>query len=182
MWNGSKLEKERSEEGDCLDLFTKYSIKTTYSIDYKKILTRTTIENSLTSLYPLLERLVISEKFLSLTLRDEKVVKATLSLAKEIYKELMLLDFGVVEIDEVRCYTCDSVFETDTEKCKKCGSLRPRCIVCMLELFPSEKSRIITTPCCGVLAHEEHIVMWLKRKKICPNCKKSLTRWLKKLE
>ena len=176
------LENEEIEGGNTSNLYKKYSIKTTYSIDYKRILTKTTIESSLTSLYPLLERLVISEKFLSLTLRDKEGVEPSLVVAKEIYEELILLDSGVVEIREIRCYTCDTVFETDTEKCKKCGSLRPRCIVCILELYPSEKSKIITTPCCGVLAHKEHIIMWLKRNKTCPNCKKSLSRWSKKLE
>ncbi|MHA2254888.1 MAG: hypothetical protein ACXAAM_02330, partial [Candidatus Heimdallarchaeaceae archaeon] len=176
------LENEESESGDTIELFKKYSINTTYFIDYKRILAKETIENSLLSLHPHLERLVISEKFLSLTLRDKIGVGPSLELAKEIYEELTLLDFGVVEISEIKCYTCGSVFKTDIEKCKKCGTLRPRCIVCILDLFPSEKSRIIKTPCCGVLAHKKHIVMWLRRKKTCPNCKKSLSRWLKKLE
>lgn len=170
------------EENESKDRFDKYSIHTTHSLDHKRILTKEKIKDYLVDLHPQLNRLVINEKFLSLILKDEKGVMASLELAKEIYEEFLLLDFGVAEINEVTCYSCDTIFQRDVEKCQKCGTLRPKCIVCSLDLFPSEKEKIIKTPCCGVLAHKEHIIMWLKKKETCPNCKKALSRWLNKLE
>ena len=175
-------EKKERETFDTSEAFRKYTIDATYLLDYEEILSKNIIEKYLIELYPLMERLTISKKFVTISLLDSEGIATSLKLVKEIYKELTLRDLGIVEVSEVRCYNCNSVFTTDIEKCQKCGTLRPRCIVCCLVLYPSEKSKIITTPCCGVLAHKDHIIMWLKRNKTCPNCKEVLSRWLDKLE
>ncbi len=175
-------EKKERETVDTSEAFRKYTIDATYLLDYEEILSKNIIEKYLIELYPLMERLTISKKFATITLLDTEGIATSLKLVKEIYKELTIRDLGIVEVGEVRCYNCNSVLTSDIEKCQKCGMLRPRCIVCGLDLYPSEKSKIITTPCCGVLAHKDHIIMWLKRNKTCPNCKEILSRWLNKLE
>lgn len=115
---------------------------------------------------------------------DQPVI-AILSLTQLIHEELKQL-FGVLdsyEIEKLICYNCKDSFDPLEEECDKCGSSRPRCIVCLLDLYPSDLERdVVTTPCCGVYAHKDHIISWLKQDPRCPNCHKNLKHWLGKMQ
>ena len=86
------------------------------------------------------------------------------------------------EIDLLRCYNCNDPFDPTEEICDKCGVPRPRCIICYLDLKPSEREDVVDTPCCGVYAHKNHIISWLKQKTTCPNCHAELGYWLNTLQ
>jgi hypothetical protein len=108
-----------------------------------------------------------------------------LSLTILIHEELKKL-FGILdstEIEKLVCYNCQDPFDPLEEVCDKCGSSRPRCIVCLLDLYPSDIERdVVTTPCCGVYAHKDHIITWLKQDPRCPNCHKNISHWLGQLQ
>jgi hypothetical protein len=86
------------------------------------------------------------------------------------------------EVELLSCYNCEDPFDPTEEICDKCGVPRPRCIICHLDLKPSEKEEVVNTPCCGVYAHKNHIISWLKQRSTCPNCHATLTHWLNKLQ
>ncbi len=115
----------------------------------------------------------------------DQAVIAILSVTQLIHEELKQL-FGVLdsyELEKLICYNCKDPFDPLEEECDKCGSSRPRCIVCLLDLYPSDLKRdVVTTPCCGVYAHKDHIVTWLKQNPQCPNCHKNLSHWLGQLQ
>ncbi|MEM3585844.1 MAG: hypothetical protein QXO71_00860 [Candidatus Jordarchaeaceae archaeon] len=47
-----------------------------------------------------------------------------------------------------------------------------RCTVCNLEI--KEENRKVHCPFCGLPAHRDHLLEWLKIKGFCPNCAKPL--------
>ena len=82
------------------------------------------------------------------------------------------------DADILLCYNCQDPFDPLEEQCTKCGSPRPRCIICFQDLKPEEENDVVQLPCCGIYAHRDHIMTWLKKKSICPNCHQSLSRWM----
>ena len=76
------------------------------------------------------------------------------------------------------CYSCQDPFDPLEEKCNKCGAPRPRCIICFQDLKPQEEEDVVQLPCCEIYAHRNHIMTWLKKKAVCPNCHHSLSRWM----
>jgi len=82
------------------------------------------------------------------------------------------------ETEVLLCYNCQDPFDPLEETCNKCGSARPRCIICYQDLKPQEENDVVMLPCCGIYAHKDHIMKWLEKKSICPNCHSSLSRWM----
>lgn len=74
----------------------------------------------------------------------------------------------------IKCYTCGDNFNYTEEFCVRCGSPRPRCIICLLYLLPDDPN-IVKTPCCNMYAHKNHLQEWLSTSSICPHCKERLT-------
>ncbi len=85
------------------------------------------------------------------------------------------------KVEALACYSCEDPFDPLEEECDKCGSARPRCIVCFLDLKPSEKQDVVKLPCCEIYAHTNHIVSWLQQNPNCPNCHENLSHWLSRL-
>ena len=81
-------------------------------------------------------------------------------------------------VDIILCYNCRDIFIEEEKKCDKCGSPKPRCRICNLDLTPETdpSDTIIMTPCCSIYVHIEHMLEWLEIKEICPNCKQKLTK------
>ncbi len=120
----------------------------------------------------------------SLVSYDQAII-SILTLTKLIHEEMKKL-FGVLdshEIEKLVCFNCKDPFDPMESVCNKCGSSRPRCIVCLLDLHPSDtEQEIVITPCCGVYAHKSHIIAWLKQNPHCPNCHANLSHWLGQMQ
>ena len=92
--------------------------------------------------------------------------------------ELVAQSFESADADVLLCYNCQDPFDPLEEKCNKCSAQRPRCIVCFQDLKPEEENDVVQLPCCEIYAHFDHIMIWLNKKPICPNCHKSLSVWM----
>ncbi len=92
--------------------------------------------------------------------------------------ELITKTIDSSETDVLLCYNCQDPFDPLEETCTNCGSARPRCIICFQDLKPQEDVDVVILPCCQIYAHKDHIMTWLEKKSICPNCHQSLTRWM----
>lgn len=123
----------------------------------------------------------LTEEDVEISIRNSSIFFSLLDLTSMIGREILEpdKDYDVFEVEKLRCYSCGDEFDPLEETCDKCGSFRPRCIVCYLDLSPSEKDNVVVLPCCGVYAHKHHIIDWLKQKPICPNCTEDIGDWLK---
>ena len=121
-------------------------------------------------------------KFVSGILTSPFEIYQLLELIRLIYLEISIDDYGDIDVEELLCYSCGDKFEVNEEKCTSCNAKRPTCCVCLLDLKPSEKDEVVSTPCCEVYAHKEHILAWLENNPRCPNCKKDLYLWIRTLK
>jgi len=160
----------------------KYSIISSYSVVKEGILAKDEFKQKLDTVYESVEHLMINKKYVTGNISNIKALKAFLGLVRELSSELSRLDIGIIEVEELECLNCGEKLSLDDEECPSCDTSRPRCKVCRLELYPSEKEDIVQTPCCGVYAHKLHMIMWLDNHRKCPNCKKLQTRWLDQLK
>ena len=160
----------------------KYSIISSYSVVKEGILAKDEFKQKLETVYESVEHLMINQKYVTGNISNIKDLKAFLGLVKELSLELSRLDIGIIEVEELECLNCGEKISLDDAECSSCGTSRPRCKVCRLELYPSEKEDIVQTPCCGVYAHKLHMIMWLDNHRKCPNCQKLQTRWLDQLK
>jgi hypothetical protein len=120
-------------------------------------------------------------KFVSGVLTSPYEIYQLLELIRLIYHEISIDDYGDIDVEELVCYTCGDKFEVNEKKCNKCNAPRPTCCVCLLDLKPSEKDEVVSTPCCEVYAHKDHILVWLENNPKCPNCRKDLYLWIRTL-
>lgn len=160
----------------------KYSIISSYSVVKEGILAKDEFKQKLETVYESVEHLMINQKYVTGNISNIKDLKAFLGLVKELSLELSRLDIGIIEVEELECLNCGEKISLNDAECSSCGTSRPRCKVCRLELYPSEKEDIVQTPCCGVYAHKLHMIMWLDNHRKCPNCQKLQTRWLDQLK
>ncbi|MCE7749821.1 MAG: E3 ubiquitin protein ligase [Candidatus Heimdallarchaeota archaeon] len=160
----------------------KYSIISSYSVVKEGILAKDEFKQKLETVYENVEHLMINQKYVTGNISNIKDLKAFLGLVKELSLELSRLDIGIIEVEELECLNCGEKISLNDAECSSCGTSRPRCKVCRLELYPSEKEDIVQTPCCGVYAHKLHMIMWLDNHRKCPNCQKLQTRWLDQLK
>ncbi len=160
----------------------KYSIISSYSVVKEGILAKDEFKQKLDTVYESVEHLMIDKKYVTGNISNIKDLKDFLSLVKELSSELSRIDIGIIEVEELECLNCGEKLSLDDIECSSCGTSRPRCKVCRLELYPSEKEDIVQTPCCGVYAHKLHMIMWLDNHQKCPNCQKLQKRWLDQLK
>lgn len=160
----------------------KYSIISSYSVVKEGILAKDEFKQKLETVYESVEHLMINQKYVTGNISNIKDLKAFLGLVRELSLELSRLDIGIIEVEELECLNCGEKISLDDAECSSCGTSRPRCKVCRLEIYPSEKEDIVQTPCCGVYAHKLHMIMWLDNHRKCPNCQKLQTRWLDQLK
>ncbi|MHA1259959.1 MAG: hypothetical protein ACTSSG_09325 [Candidatus Heimdallarchaeaceae archaeon] len=126
----------------------------------------------------------IRDNYVESILVGEQTVIDLVKLIILMHQQMKKLFSGLedFEVEKLLCYNCEDPFDPLEEVCDKCGAPRPRCIVCHLDLKPSEKEEVVTLPCCGVYAHKNHIISWLEQNPQCPNCHTNLNHWLKKIK
>ena len=159
-----------------------YDISSDLPKFWELIILRENIQNHLLSLRTHLEYLFLRGDYIEAIVYYETAVIRVLSLVAEI--NLILTGTTGIEKDEVEalmCYNCEDPFDPLEEVCDKCGAPRPRCIVCFLDLKPSEKEEVVQHPCCKIYSHKKHIITWLRQNSQCPNCHQNLTHWLNRL-
>ncbi len=162
---------------------SKYFIfHSSHQIAYDEIFTKKEFNDLIIDHKDSLLNFSINGKFIIGLISNYLMIEPMFELFTLIHDELMLKDFGTAEIEHLSCYQCEDIFQTNEDKCDKCGAPRPRCVVCLLDLKPSEKKKVIQTPCCEIYAHREHLISWLETNAKCPNCKQDLFLWLRTLK
>ncbi len=128
-----------------------------------------------------LDYIYVREEYVEAIVFDEQIAIDIINLFVLIEKNLRekYKSLDILEIETIYCYNCNDKIDPSEEICDKCGSPKPICLVCHLDLKPSEKEDVVKLPCCGVYAHQKHIISWLKIKKECPNCQTNLKSWFR---
>lgn len=151
---------------------------------WREVLRDAQINDYFLALRAYLDYFYLRDDYLEAVVYSDTAVITLLNLSVLLHDSLKSLVSGVgeEEVEMLRCYNCDDPFDPTEEICDKCGVPRPRCIICYLDLKPSEREEVVNTPCCGVYTHKSHIISWLKQKSNCPNCHAQLGHWLNKLQ
>ncbi len=162
------------------DISEKFQVWTKYPDVWSEIFADSFLSTKLLDSAENISYILLNRVDVEIAIFDSSVFMIILEIVSLIGKVLFdpSLDFDTFEVETLRCYNCDDPFDPLEEECDNCGAIRPRCIVCFLDLKPSERDSVLKLPCCGVYAHWEHIVSWLKEKPNCPNCKENLGDWL----
>jgi hypothetical protein len=169
--NKSELEEENE-----------YAVISSFTIVKEGVLEKREIKQSLKENYDKINHIMIDKKYVTGNISDISSVSNFLDLVKVISSELLRIDIGILEIEELKCLNCGHKLETEDKECDSCGTKRPYCMICRLDLYASEEEDIVQTPCCGVYAHKLHMIMWLDNHQKCPNCQEVQTRWLDQLK
>ncbi len=150
---------------------------------WKEVLEQEIINDYFLGLRAYLDYFYLRNDYLEAVVYSDTAVIKLLDLSLLLHDSLKALVSGIedAEVELLRCYNCEDPFDPTEEICDKCGVPRPRCIICYLDLKPSEKEEVVNTPCCGVYVHKNHIISWLKQRSTCPNCHTELGHWLNKL-
>ncbi len=175
----------KSDTGDDVDLPSSsefYIFHSNHHSFYETLLEKEEINKMLIDMKEDLKQFTLNRKFAEARIRNSEKVSTYLELLAKLYEELLLKDFDDLEVEEILCYQCDSVFEANEETCNQCDAHRPTCKVCLLDLKPSEKNIVVKTPCCETYAHKKHLITWLELNSKCPNCKTDLFLWLRGLK
>jgi hypothetical protein len=164
------------------DFSALYYVFSTHSSLVKTVSNNKSIQSILMKQAVQIKSLTFNGKFVSGVLSSPYEIYQMFELIRLIYQEISIDDYGDVDIEALYCYSCGDIFETHEEKCDNCGVARPTCTVCLLDLKLSEKEEVVSTPCCEVYAHRDHILAWLEKNPKCPNCKKDLFLWIRTLK
>ena len=159
-----------------------YTVNHSYALDFQLFQDKTNLQETLIQLYPSFELLYINRKHISVAFYDYSNIQPVLRLMKEIYSEFLEQKTGVRAVIDIECYACCEKRDENDIECPKCKAKRPRCSVCLLDLQPTEMEDVVQTPCCGIYAHKNHLIIWLEKTHACPNCKTDQVRWLEKLK
>ena len=160
-----------------------YSIVSVQSDLWFNILHDHEIIHRIENLKDHLEFLYINEDHMEAIVDKDYAVRPMLDLTIVLHRNLRNLAGDVTEykVEELRCYNCGDPFDPMEEVCDKCGAPRPRCMICFLDLKPSDKQEVVQHPCCHIYSHKEHILAWLRKNNKCPNCHTDLSNWARKL-
>lgn len=159
-----------------------YLFSTTPPI-WTEVLKNEEVNDYFLSLRAYLDYFYLRSDYLEAVVYSDTAVIKLLDLSVLLHESLKKLVSGIEEseVELLVCYNCQDPFDPTEEVCDKCGVPRPRCMICHLDLKPSEKEEVVNTPCCGVYTHKNHIIAWLKQRSNCPNCHADLSHWLNKL-
>jgi hypothetical protein len=149
---------------------------------YASLLEKEEIHNLLISLKNQLLQFALNRKFVVARFRNLEDISPYLDLLAILHEEIILKEFDAQNVEDILCYHCGNVFETNEEICDKCGAHRPTCKVCLLDLQPSEKEEIVKSPCCSTYFHRNHLIAWLEEHTTCPFCKNEAFLWLRGLK
>ena len=174
-WKGSSSEENNED----------YTIYTDISKFWNKILSKSEIDKILKQQAPSITRYYLQGESLEILSYFDLVIYDFIRMTELIHKEITLQNivFVTKKVEQLVCYNCKDPYDIHEENCTLCGAPRPRCIICLLDLYPSESEKdVVITPCCGVYAHKAHIMLWLKQNQQCPNCHEDLKHWLGQLQ
>ena len=149
---------------------------------YASLLEKEEIHNLLISLKNKLLQFALNRKFVVARFRNLENILPYLELLTIMHEEIILKEFDALDVEDILCYHCGNVFETNEEICDQCGAHRPTCKVCLLDLQPSEKEEIVKSPCCSTYFHRKHLITWLEGHTTCPFCKNEAFLWLRDLK
>jgi len=173
---------ETSNELSLKTMESLYTVNYSHSLDFQLLQEKANLQEALIQLAPSLELIFINRKHVSIGFYDYSKIPSILRLIKEIYSEFLEQKIGVRAVVDIECYACGEKLDENDIECPECKAKRPRCTVCLLDLQPSEKDNVVQTPCCGIYAHKSHLIIWLEKTHLCPNCKTNQARWLEKLK
>ncbi len=160
----------------------KYTVISSFSIVKEGVLAKEEFKQILEENYNSIDHLMIDKKYVTGSISDINNLSNFLGVVKKLSSELLRIDIGILDIEELKCLNCGQKLNVQDTECTSCGAKRPYCRICRLALHPSEEEDIVQTPCCGIYAHKLHMIMWLDNHKKCPNCKKTQTKWLDQLK
>ncbi|MHA1953703.1 MAG: hypothetical protein ACXAAM_02335 [Candidatus Heimdallarchaeaceae archaeon] len=159
-----------------------------YLIDYshprilEKILDEDKIIEALYSIHTTTDSFKIDRKYFLAEINNTENILDVLNALKIVNKRLISEEAGLIEVEQIKCYECNSNLEISDRNCPKCRESRPECGVCLLDLYPSEAKEIVRTSCCGIYSHKDHLIMWLDKTDTCPNCRTRKPNWTKFLK
>lgn len=143
----------------------------------------TLFKENLLLLRPYLEQFSLKGQYVEVIIYSEKAIAKVLDWVFDLNPSMERLS-GTIKVSQAEamlCYNCQDPFDPLEDVCTKCGSPRPRCIVCFQDLKPEIDTDVVILPCCKIYAHKEHMIVWLRKKPSCPNCHADLSRWINKI-
>ena len=180
LWLNIDLRKPQNKETEIEILDDRFALYSEIPDAARKIFEDKSVKPLITKLSDMLIRFQIKEDQLFALLKKEVEFKDVLNLTNTIFQASYIKDDYSLKVKELKCYNCGDEFDPSEEYCDQCGAPRPTCIVCLLDLDPSEQEQVMKLPCCGVYAHTEHIEQWLKKNSSCPNCHENLLKLVRK--
>ena len=150
---------------------------------WEPLLSDPIFQQNLLLLRPYFEHFSLKGEYIEALVYSDTAIVKLLDWIMELNPSMEKISKDIESAESVilLCYNCQDPFDPLEEKCTKCGSPRPRCIICFQDLRPEEEDDVIQLPCCGIYVHRDHLLTWLQKKSICPNCHNSLTRWMNQL-
>ncbi len=139
------------------------------------------VGKKLKEIVPFIIRLTVEDEIIFAIINENAPVNNLIELIILMQSRLKQIEKFGSKTSLVRCYECGKLFAAAEMNCKKCSAPRPTCVVCLLNIVPSEKEGIMRLPCCGVYAHIHHIDQWLEKNSKCPNCHQNLNRIFRKM-
>ncbi|MCE7741870.1 MAG: E3 ubiquitin protein ligase [Candidatus Heimdallarchaeota archaeon] len=157
-----------------------YSLNSQTPEIWENLLSDPIFQQNLLLLRPYFEHFSLKGEYVEALVYSDTTIVKLIDWVMEMNPsmELMSKIIDASDADILLCYNCQDPFDPLEETCTNCGSARPRCIICFQDLKPEEEDDVVMLPCCEIYAHRDHIMTWLRKKSICPNCHSSLTRWM----
>ena len=150
---------------------------------WKSLFRDTLLKENLALLRSNLEQFSLKGQYIEAIVYSSKAILQVLNWVVDLNPsmEKMSGSIQVSKAEAMLCYNCQDPFDPLEDVCTKCGSSRPRCIVCFQDLKPEIDTDVVILPCCKIYAHKEHMIVWLRKKPSCPNCHADLSRWINKI-
>jgi len=75
---------------------------------------------------------------------------------------------------KMHCLNCGHLIKSANEPCSNCDQLPSKCSVC--QGLIKRGDTVLECPDCSNVAHDEHMVQWMKIKEECPVCKTRISK------
>ncbi len=102
-----------------------------------------------------------------------------IKISKEVIEtttESITINLNKVETNQLFCYYCDALLERVDDGgpliCLNCGKKTRKCEICMKYMVANEE--LVQIIDCGHIFHRNHLIEWMKVKRICPTCKREI--------